>query len=57
MLKINTLQDFLLHIKIMDAWLSQRHHLIKPPLNPSVIDAIIGRYHEGVHENDWSINQ
>ena len=34
MLRIIVLQDFVLHIKIMDARLSQRHLLIKPPLKP-----------------------
>jgi hypothetical protein len=34
MLKINILQDFLRHIKVMDTQLSQRHHLIRPPLKP-----------------------
>jgi hypothetical protein len=31
MLKINILQNFLRHVKIMDAQLNQRHHLIRPP--------------------------
>jgi hypothetical protein len=56
MLKINILQDFLRHIKIMDARLSQHHHLIRPSLKPSVINIVIGRYNERVHKNDWSIN-